>query len=538
MKPLPTLCLATLWFSTAGLLAAAEPALTIDLGKDVKLELVLVPKGNFRQGSPASEPGRKDDETQRDVTLTTDFYLGKYPVTVGQFRRFVEEARYKTEAESGTSGGHGFDGQQLVQRPEFTWRNPGFPQTDEHPVTIVSFKDALAFAAWVSKRAKRSVALPSEAQLEYACRAGTTTSYYSGQTEADLQRIGWYQGNAGKGTHPVGLKEANRFGLYDMSGQVYEWCRDLYAPYEGQSVTDPIGTRAEPCGPARNVLRGGSWMKEARNCRSAARYRSTPGSRNADNGFRVVAMAALTQVSSSQPGSPAKPSPPMKVPPPAKLPTLPGPVVPGAVAPLPGPSAGSDAGPAAPGKPSVTPVPPAPRQVPPGQPQPARAKHLLGLPCVGLACIGVVGVIVFLVVVLLKQVSRRQDAYGPRGWAVASQDTEPTRPHSHLHPEPADDGFWLSVAGLTVGSMIHYRCLVHGAMHDSTVAVEPGDRQFVYTGGRPEQITIVDVGGVTEGGRPAAPAAPLVTPVVEEPWSPPPSHPSRTEGFRGHPPAY
>jgi formylglycine-generating enzyme len=201
-------------------LGAAESPLVVDLGQGVKLELVLVPKGGFQQGSPPNEPGRKEDETQRAVTLTADFYLGKYPVTVGQFRRFVGETKYRSEAESGRSGGFGFDGKQLVQRPDFTWRNPGFPQTDEHPVTVVSMADANAFCTWLSRKVQRTATLPTEAQWEYACRAGTTTGYYSGPAESDLQRIGWYEGNSAGGTHPVGQKEANRLGLYDMCGQV------------------------------------------------------------------------------------------------------------------------------------------------------------------------------------------------------------------------------------------------------------------------------------------------------------------------------
>ncbi len=253
--------------------------------------MVLVKKGQFKQGSPETEGGRGSDETEREVTLTKDFYMAKYPVTIAQFRRFVEDSGYLTEAEQGSSGGFGLDGDKLVQRKDFNWKKPGYEVKDDCPVTMVTYDDAFAFIYWLRDKDKsgRKFTLPTEAQWEYACRAGTKTQYYSGAGDADLDAIGWYAGNSNKSAQPVGKKKPNAWGLYDMSGNVFEWCRDWYGPYDGEA-TDPLQARSNLIEkqPPRRVLRGGSWIKAAHYCRSASRWRSSAASRNADNGMRVM----------------------------------------------------------------------------------------------------------------------------------------------------------------------------------------------------------------------------------------------------------
>ena len=142
------------------------------------MKLVLIPAGEFLMGSPDSDKDAEDDEKpQHRVRITRPFYLGAHEVTRGQFRRFVDETGYRTEAEKNDAGGLGYDAQskKLKQDRKFNWLNPGFEQTDEHPVVNVSWNDSVAFAEWLSRKEGRTYRLPTEAEWEYACRAGTKT---------------------------------------------------------------------------------------------------------------------------------------------------------------------------------------------------------------------------------------------------------------------------------------------------------------------------------------------------------------------------
>jgi len=276
----------------------------------------LIPAGEFMMGNEAdmaglleSFPGSPqawfaDAQRRHQVTLTKPFYLASHEVTVGQFRKFVEDQEYLTEAESDGKGGFGvnLNTGQLKADPKFTWRSPGFTQSDSHPVINVSWNDAQKFLSWLSRQDGRQYTLPTEAQWEYACRAGSQAAFSFGNETRDLlaagnvadgtaqlQISGWIPVGGEDGhlfTSTVGRFKPNRFGLFDMHGNVWEWCSDWYDPnYYSQSPSrDPTG----PTQGSFRVVRGGSWYHFAGVSRSAARSNSAPSFRSPFLGFRVA----------------------------------------------------------------------------------------------------------------------------------------------------------------------------------------------------------------------------------------------------------
>jgi len=246
----------------------------------------LIPAGAFRMGSPA-EVGKADERPQQRVELSHPFLMGTTPVTVGQFRRFVKASGYRTTAEFG-AGAWVWNGvNDWVQKGTANWLNPGFPQTDDHPVVCVSWNDAQAYCAWLGKQSGGAYRLPTEAEFEYVQRAGTSTPWFFGADPKGFEAYGWPQDLTPQGfpTHPVGQKRANPWGLHDLVGNVWQWCSDWYGE---QSYTSALALN--PRGPAAGgarVNRGGmgdnpeSW-------RSAMRDSLSPESNYSNQGFRVV----------------------------------------------------------------------------------------------------------------------------------------------------------------------------------------------------------------------------------------------------------
>ena len=225
-----------------------------DLGKGVKLEMVLVPAGKFVMGSPKKEDGRYDDKTQHEVTLTKPFYMGKYAVTQEQWESVMGN-------------------------------NPSYTKGAKLPVTDVSWKDCQEFIKKLNAKPNGGYRLPTEAEWEFACRAGTTTAYSFGDkiTPSDAN---YNDSKVGK-PMKVGSYFPNAFGLYDTHGNVWEWCEDWFAAYSKKSVIDPKGPAKGKC----RVLRGGSFLVLVSYARSSTRFLNSPSVRFRDNGFRLARTA-------------------------------------------------------------------------------------------------------------------------------------------------------------------------------------------------------------------------------------------------------
>ncbi|MGD9973962.1 MAG: formylglycine-generating enzyme family protein [Desulfatirhabdiaceae bacterium] len=223
---------------------------------------VYVPPGIFIMGSAIYEPGRNRDETQHEVTITRGFSMQTTPVTQGQWKSIMGN-------------------------------NPScFLQGgDQRPVESVTWNECHEFITRLNGVGEFVYRLPTEAEWEYACRSGAATSFCNGEItelfcrrDTCLDATGWYCYNSDRMTHPVAGKYSNTLGLFDMHGNVCEWCQDWYGDYAATPQSDP---RGPAFGPGR-VVRGGSWFSNAQNCRSASRFYCAPNTRSDFVGFRLV----------------------------------------------------------------------------------------------------------------------------------------------------------------------------------------------------------------------------------------------------------
>lgn len=281
------------------------------------MEFIRVPAGEFRMGSgDARFLGERafSEQPIHLVRIHRDFAMGRFEVTVGQFRQFATATGFRTEAERDGMGcneleiatGH------VRRNPERNWRNPGFEQNDRHPVVCISAEDAMAFCDWLGKQDEHTYRLPTEAEWEYCCRAGTQTRYYTGDLPESLEGTANIADQSLQGhvplvaswavtwsdqfafTAPVGSLTPNPWGLHDMLGNVGEWCSDWYAA--GYYQLAPADYPTGPVEPTDyRIVRGSSWYNAAESARSANRHDGVPTHRSTTNGFRVVLELPLEQ---------------------------------------------------------------------------------------------------------------------------------------------------------------------------------------------------------------------------------------------------
>ncbi len=259
-------------------------------------EMVVVPDGSFVMGSPESEPEREGwqkgtESPQRTVTIDQSFAVGRHAITRGQFAAFIKATGHKMDG-----GAYVWKGDKGEHDQNGSWRSPGFAQDDSHPVVCVSWDDANAYVAWLSKQTSKAYRLLTEAEREYVTRAGTTTPFWWGSSITPAQANydgnftyagGGSEGEWRKATVPVGSFAANPWGLFNVHGNVFDWCEDYWHDSYDGAPTD--GSAWLQGGDAsRRVVRGGSWVNVPLSLRSASRYRFTTDFRLNILSFRLA----------------------------------------------------------------------------------------------------------------------------------------------------------------------------------------------------------------------------------------------------------
>ena len=273
--------------------ADLEKTVSFDLGKDVKLELVLIPAGSFMMGDAN---GSADQRPVHKVNITRPFYMSKYKITMAQLEAVMGPRRGRfgggpppTNPATPTTPATQSAPDAVAKQTEQPSQPPRPPQNPLNPAGFMTWESCQAFVTKLNEKFADSggkFAVPSEAQWEYACRAGTTTKYSFGDTTENYEEYAWFRPITGGKAHPVGEKKPNAWGLYDMHGDVWEWVNDWYdRDYYKKSPTD------DPPGPASGiaaVLRGGGWNDVPMYGTSVFRNRNVPRGMSNDQGFRVI----------------------------------------------------------------------------------------------------------------------------------------------------------------------------------------------------------------------------------------------------------
>jgi formylglycine-generating enzyme len=251
-------------------------------------QLVVIPSGSFTMGSPETEEGREPGEIQHRVTITKEFAMGKNPVTKGEFRQFVAQTGYDAKGKCFSMDAQGNPSESEI----YNWETPGFDQTENEPVVCVNAVDAEAYAAWLSK---------TEAEYEYAARAGTIIARYWGESQDDgctyangigyeAQKVFW--GKLAKCddgyiyTSPVGIYKPNAFGLYDMLGNAWVWLADCWHDSYAGGPDSEAPWMEQGC--SARVMRGGSYISNYTSLRAAARHKAGADQRFHNYGIRIV----------------------------------------------------------------------------------------------------------------------------------------------------------------------------------------------------------------------------------------------------------
>jgi formylglycine-generating enzyme required for sulfatase activity len=281
-----------------------------DYTDGIGIQLKLIPAGTFTLGVDEPDSELLRDQPLHKVTITKPFYFGRHEVTRGQFRRFVDETKYRTNAETSGKGGFGYVPGLDVwfkRDPLYNWRNTGFDHTDEHPVVNVTWNDAKAFCTWLGLKEKRKYRLPTEAEWEFAARSGpgdrlppedpavvvsvanVCDASNRKRLEADSQKKypKCFPGNDGFAfTAPVGQFKPNAYGLFDMYGNAFEWCEDFYSTeVEKLADKDPVQTAVHK--ENARVARGGSFLAGSREA-LMLRYPVPADRPSEQSGFRVL----------------------------------------------------------------------------------------------------------------------------------------------------------------------------------------------------------------------------------------------------------